>query len=889
MLLPPDTVRATMNEDHFWMSVRECDKAISAAGEEAAALRVHLANTVERLFPEHAGDIQRMILTFDDDVTDDKVLLLLRKLVQAAADQFPQTSILTAMLLGLQRARPRLLGPAVGVMGEVLDEMRADIAVRLGFLRFAIESLHQVNNFEAARIAASEAVRLLDADPQAGGTIVRSQLHNEIGNVRRYERRYPEALEAYRTALELHGDDYERYDTRVILRNCAIVLRDMHRYDDALTIFESLRPFVHGDELLQLLFSEALCLTDGGESAKALALFDAHRLLLLHSSSDSDALPRIATYAQLLRLHQRDAEAQELIAAFDMANGMPSGPLTATAFAPFRSLANAAVGGASSGERDIQRDIDLYERALAVARTSWGLSDTIISLASNLSDALTADGRPDEAESVLRSVWDEAEAVQASKAWMLSLPACRKAFDRNDREQAAKDVLRGVEQLSATLWGVSEYGDPLAILGPNADTVTELVSIVLTGIAPISLDIAAAVRAAADLRAAPLLTPRLRRRVRLPLPFDDLGEESERLSALMKETPCVILQCMTLTDDVGVLVTRPENDLLVTELYKLGIGASDVRRTASRLASALRRVDTNAPDLDFNRVADWQNMQAVLQSLASQLPADLPLCIVPGPLGSTIPTLALGSMRALCFVPSVGALLAMRARRHQLKGGLRFRPRSMFGFAVWFESERAEAVEALSSTIEKTARMAREMGLSHASAQSVEGTGERLLQGLATAELALIACHGRILPDEEAIDLIVSAEGRLPPGDLTSILSDRSAPHVLEWQRLTKLSKASAVVVSTACNSGLAVLHAGGERLGLERPLFGADTVAYIAPQWPVPTVPVQDMAVGLLRRWLSSPDESLVRSVAAQRRASRDAGVTPLAFESFAAFGDCL
>jgi CHAT domain-containing protein len=58
-------------------------------------------------------------------------------------------------------------------------------------------------------------------------------------------------------------------------------------------------------------------------------------------------------------------------------------------------------------------------------------------------------------------------------------------------------------------------------------------------------------------------------------------------------------------------------------------------------------------------------------------------------------------------------------------------------------------------------------------------TSDNLLSGLAKADLAYIACHGRILPEANSIDLIVAAAGRLPPNDLAQLLTDRRAPHVL--------------------------------------------------------------------------------------------------------------
>jgi hypothetical protein len=68
-----------------------------------------------------------------------------------------------------------------------------------------------------------------------------------------------------------------------------------------------------------------------------------------------------------------------------------------------------------------------------------------------------------------------------------------------------------------------------------------------------------------------------------------------------------------------------------------------------------------------------------------------------------------------------------------------------------------------------------------------------------------------------------------------------------------------------------------------------AGTLAYIAPQWPVPTVAMQDITTGLLDNWLGTRDQSVAKSVFLQRKAAIAAGYPALAAEAFAVFGDGL
>src|SRR5262249_30933565 len=174
----------------------------------------------------------------------------------------------------------------------------------------------------------------------------------------------------------------------------------------------------------------------------------------------------------------------------------------------------------------------------------------------------------------------------------------------------------------------------------------------------------------------------------------------------------------------------------------------------------------------------------------------------------------------MCFIPSLGALIALRERRLSLPSGFGWRPKHLFDFAVWFDRELPAEARALSRVVQDGEGIANAHGLAYEAASAEGATGTRLLEGFAIADVARIACHGRVLPHAEAVDLLVAANGHLPPADLTEIID--ADPHILSWQKLAALPKAPVIVFSSACDSGLTVVNTGGERLGLERPLFVA-------------------------------------------------------------------
>jgi hypothetical protein len=112
------------------------------------------------------------------------------------------------------------------------------------------------------------------------------------------------------------------------------------------------------------------------------------------------------------------------------------------------------------------------------------------------------------------------------------------------------------------------------------------------------------------------MTPRLRHAVGLPTPVADPTGESEHLGVLLAETLCIILQIVIMTDDVGVLVTRPgKGDIPHTELRQLGIGPGVVEQVGSRLAYALRRANPDTPVIDLDPVTGWPELRGRLHEL----------------------------------------------------------------------------------------------------------------------------------------------------------------------------------------------------------------------------------------------------------------------------------
>jgi CHAT domain-containing protein len=251
--------------------------------------------------------------------------------------------------------------------------------------------------------------------------------------------------------------------------------------------------------------------------------------------------------------------------------------------------------------------------------------------------------------------------------------------------------------------------------------------------------------------------------------------------------------------------------------------------------------------------------------------------------------LLFGAEHPLSFAPSIGLLLALRQRRRDLPNGMSWRPHRIFDFAVWRFGDKPVLAEALEQAAREGGNAARARGFAHEAKIGREADGPSLLAGLSRSDVTRIACHGRILPNAEAVDLLVAADGLLPPIAVAALENSDAQAHILGWPKLADLDGASPVVFCSACDSGAAILHAGGERLGLERPLFAAGVDVFVAPQWPVPAVPMQQFMSKVFEDYLSDPTRSLAAALLESRTQATAAGMPPLAVEALAVFGDGL
>ncbi|HEY1147680.1 MAG TPA: CHAT domain-containing protein [Pseudoduganella sp.] len=877
VLLDPSLLRATVDEPMFWQVCKRIARRFGLMELTAANSKDFgfLFEAASRVFPAEAMTQMSLKVEFrdEDKVIEGSVDMILRHLEEG------NLLLVSAVLDGVRMRHPDAL-PAVSqsVIGKVEAALKLPAEPRCALYRMLIEMLNRVGHHEAAGEVIDACVSFMNsAEGAAIPASRRAQLLNEFGNCMRYEGQREEALEIYEQALELLGGDARDDDVRVGLRNRAIILRELHRYSEAQAAFAALMPHAGMTELRQLVTSQGNCLMEMGLDAEALALLEAHTSLIEGEGLDSNGvIEQITLHAGLLLMQGKLEHARELLDEVRDA-------------AERRHYAAAVILDhmVTLRSHGVQKDraIDGLFELLSHLQPGQPLGRLVLDAVADLDQAMIEAGREAEAEALVRELCEGTNAKAAPSAWRLYLLAARHAALADDSEGEEEDLLAAMLHYELGLWHIAARDDVLAFTSAHAGPTLELVQRVARrherGEDPTGL----MVRYAADMRAAPVLSARLRHIADLAPPLIDLENEEERLAQLLQRTPAVLLQFVAA--DGGVLAVRSwltEEGDIESSMLRLAISYDALAQFANRMSFALLRANPSAAELAMHQVRGWDEATGALRAVTDGMPEQLPLVIAAGPLREPLIALALGMERPLCFVPSISALVSMRTRHAEPPA-----PRSMFAFAAWFDREREEEAQALARGAQQASAIAERLGLVANSVTGVAATGEALLDGLAAADVAWIACHGRLRPGADGVQLYVAANGSLPPADAMSIREGLRDPHILRWAGLAGMSTASRTVFSSACDSGLAITNPGGERLGLERPLFAAGTSVFVAPMWPVPTAASQRVLAAVLDAWLKEPELPLVQHVWRARKAGAAAGEPALACAAFVPFGDAL
>lgn len=534
-------------------------------------------------------------------------------------------------------------------------------------------------------------------------------------------------------------------------------------------------------------------------------------------------------------------------------------------------------------------EAEQFEASLVRALQTEGIPEQIVFLAFQVSSIRRRRGDHDGADTALRQAAEHVEYTTSSTArpaqyWAMLVARAQLAALREDFAACAALVRASAAALEALLATVGAAADPEALLSSLDESRASLSSLALVCYLSETLEDAEA-RSAMDVGMAPVLTARLRY-----VTQDAPALTTAAVQAFWAETPCALIQVGVTGGEIWLLFSRPDRSghELITAA-KLDIEAAAALRTVRTLGFFVKHRMLDGTQADLAGVRGWPELSDTLNRCMAEFAGSWRLVICPGILGSLCFTLALDPPWQPTFVPSLAALLVLRARRRALPGGLGFVPRRFGDFAVWLQGDQPSVIAALQDTEADGRQIAANHGLTYTARIGGDATEPALVDLLCRNELVRIACHGRLDPAAGVFELMVAADGELPPRTL--IEQDRPSvrAHRLDRRRLQELSGIAPYVVASACCSGAVIFTPGGERIGLERALFIAGSVAIAAPQWDVDAAQMRDQLAAVLDTWFNNEAAGLDAVVSQMRQIGIMQGIRPAIACALAVFGDGL
>jgi len=724
-------------------------------------------------------------------------------------------------------------------------------------------------------------------------------LLTEEGNCLRYLGDRPAALERYEQIRKLMPEDLSIKNVRVNERNRAIVLREMGRFQESLSVFSRLLPHTREVERADTRHSIAACLVGLGNRLGALEMVQTALSELGEQAPGS----RVRLYL--------------LIALASLARAVPDPQMSLAAALEAHKVAEEqgslwwqalALGQAAEAADTVVEDAEerrtLTDKAVQILRIVLDAPEAIapnplvnLHLRAMLADRLEAGGDLAGAARVLEEtirLYGEADLDQLWGQWVNLAHLARAQGDlplaRARLVEAQRAVLRAADRV--------ELGsDPIGMMVAKDDLQIILADDFLNAYRENSVGVDG-LRQIADFQASVLLSRQLAALNRGTGGAD--GAEVEGEAALRSlgrggsTAGVAVLQTFETRSGFHLLLTRIGGDGGVhTDLLPWEGRHEDliplIRKTWGRLVTA-------SPARSSDPLERFEAWLAVAGPLRAAVEAAVPpgthLCLIPGALSGLPLQYVFGDAYPLNYAPSLSAACALRTRRLALapeQEGARWRPRSLYDFVVWKVNETEAVREEFRSAADALRGEAEKKGVAYQRSEGVAGTREALFAALSGADCVRLSCHGKAREDALWSELLVAGEGQLPPGDPTALASESAAPFLVDWQALSAQPRSAPVVFSAACSSGLASSARGGERVGLERPLMRTGTLAYVAPQWPVPAKLALPLLNRIITAYLSDTTRTLSEVVFAETNAALAGGMPLRVARSIAVHGDWL
>lgn len=886
-LLDPEILRHMVDRTHFIAQIRRLARHIYgklAHLDEKIQFLQQVDQTLCRIYPdEQSSSLPYIAIQGNSREAFREIVPMV--LQRACNDLEVSVSGIADMLMRTAKQTGDLTIVKV-VADTAIEFARAtEVEHRLAIVNAVIRALNEVKLFKEAEAVASETAQdmlpLLDAAETSTVPQGLTYFLCELGNCLRYAGNFEAALNFYQNALDIEGCDISTSNQRVLEGNIAIVLRSMGRTSEARVVFERLKAAAPLNALPSIVVSLVNCLFQEGRRDEAWDL-----LLSEQNSIEGRSVQEqgISAFAFLL------GEAAFARQKYDLASRMyemiaetpPS--LVGGAFAVAAEMRLMDVRqklGGTLAKEELSGVAARLDQALDSDQFPTGVRMSRHNLVELLVQLYETAGRSEAAEQVLtRYDGDDPHAWRLKVFQALHIAARPHAPE--ELEHAILNATFAVDGLVDT---TDPEGDPLALLSNDDDLLAQFLELASWAFDKDEIS-PALLRAVADLQASPVSSRRIV--IELSREASAVAEALDKpVAGLLASAGAALLQFVARNSagDLGVIVTRVVTGAPISTLVPLPFGRAAAAKLAGRIAFHINRLPTTAQELALERVPGWTEFAtAVASAVVGKIEQGSMLAVVPGMVDSTLVTLTLGEKHPIAVLPSLaGGILLDRRHNNTTR-----RPSRVAEFSVWRVGDRHEVIAAMENSARAMADRcsAQSPALPFESYIGRDATAEALFSALKGADLLRLSAHGIASASAGAFHLLVAAGGSLPPAAVETATGSQGESYRVSWNRLSASDEASRTVISTSCESGLVITAAGGERLGLERPLFRAGTSVFVAPQWEAPVAAVQDMTVEIASRMIETPDLPACRIAWEVQCAAHDRGVSPVASRCLGVFG---
>jgi len=841
--LSTDALRRTISFEDAW-DTTATDLSDRSTTDAAAAWFEQLGMK-DRFYEQMAAAPVWMDLSALEDRSDEEVAgMLLAGLAKVKAAEDADARRIGVTGLGRSVIRAARPGVARVMFEQELDRLAngrewaalADQTIR------AVEAMREADQQGTATELLFRHLDELEAallDPSQGFGLL-----NEIGNAARYSGDRQTALESYHAALELAAENpgVSARDLFVLRRNVAIVLRELGRYSEAVSVLDDLERETRGESSARrahLLTSLALNYLEAGLPRLALPLTREARNIPL-SGAEIPARTAVLLAHARARIADDGGTIDEYAEALELTKPIP--PLHAT-------TAAATVVGADSGR--VRPEVLHYaEQVLEreAASDLRGMNSRRATAIGVLADYRLNAGDRAAAHALLMPLENYGLTV-ANLPWQLNLLVGR-LFAASDPDRAFSAMRGALAKLDASVPETSGLAFTTPWIGGLAAAQKQITDAYHQAIT----------RGAANpleyLDLADFLYAR-----DIPVP-EELREAAtaDRLRALAAILPqhvnVTLVIFLELGEDVVALAVDPRQG--EPRLERLPMPRAELSAAAERFTRAVGPTCVLPRQKQRAEAYIGDVLAQVGQLLRHQAPPGDQICIVPSPALVGIPLHAvtvdntpLLERNPISVAPSLRVLHQALARRGSSRGRL---PATIVTVPKDGDNDLFRAL------LDEAADALRE-GLSSLASGTLSGrtaTKEALLEVFRPGQQVIFLGHGADGGRLYGRGLCVSDGTDLPRGPLPIDLIPQLRSYVVDAADLERTGAAPAVLISMACSSGRAPYGPGGTRIGLERSLFanGANTI--VAPLWDVEQEAALKLILTLEASWRDHPDSTL-------------------------------